>query len=188
MFVTKLSLYFHAEVSNSFLGAKCVRQLEVSTSSASRRETASDGLVRTAGGLVKTASAFFAVASVFVVPTSRTTTGAQDSSAIRPFTIPPVPQTVLDDLRRRVAGTRWPEKETVNDRFTKTAVSSARLYWESKLAFSAPEWDMCLASIMRPAAQTRIRMLMERGFHQPGDVENRLGYHVGRLGTESPKK
>ena len=59
MFVTKLSLYFHAEVSNSFLGAKCVRQLEVSASSASRRETASDGLVRTAGGFVKTASAFF---------------------------------------------------------------------------------------------------------------------------------
>ena len=117
---------------------------------------------------MKTASAFFAVgvaiASVFADPTSRAVTGAQDSSAIRPFTIPPVPQTVLDDLRRRVVGTRWPEKETVNDRFTKTAVSSARLYWESKLAFFASEWDMCLASIMRPAAQTRIRMLMERGF------------------------
>jgi enoyl-CoA hydratase/carnithine racemase len=46
----------------------------------------------------------------------------------------------------------------------------------------APEWDVCLASIMRPAAQERIRMLMERGFHQPGDVEDRLGYHVGQLG------
>jgi enoyl-CoA hydratase/carnithine racemase len=46
----------------------------------------------------------------------------------------------------------------------------------------APEWDVCLASIMRPAAQNRIRMLMERGFHQPGDVEDRLGYHVGQLG------
>ncbi len=23
---------------------------------------------------------------------------------------------------------------------------------------------------------------VERGFHQPGDVENRLGYHVGQLG------
>jgi enoyl-CoA hydratase/carnithine racemase len=46
----------------------------------------------------------------------------------------------------------------------------------------APEWDVCLASIMRPAAQNRIRMLMERGFHRPGDVENRLGYHVGQLG------
>jgi enoyl-CoA hydratase/carnithine racemase len=46
----------------------------------------------------------------------------------------------------------------------------------------APEWDVCLASIMRPAAQNRIRILMERGFHRPGDVEDRLGYHVGQLG------
>src|SRR5947207_1134358 len=46
----------------------------------------------------------------------------------------------------------------------------------------APEWDVCLASIMRPAAQKRINKLMEQGFHKPGDVENRLGYHVGQLG------
>jgi enoyl-CoA hydratase/carnithine racemase len=46
----------------------------------------------------------------------------------------------------------------------------------------APEWDVCLASIMRPAAQERIKMLMERGFHKPGDVEERLGYYVGQLG------
>src|SRR3989475_2525635 len=46
----------------------------------------------------------------------------------------------------------------------------------------APEWDVCLASITRPAAQERIRLLMERGFHRPGDVEDRLGYHVGQLG------
>jgi enoyl-CoA hydratase/carnithine racemase len=46
----------------------------------------------------------------------------------------------------------------------------------------APEWDVCLASIMRPAAQERIKTLMERGFHKPGDAENRLGYYVGQLG------
>jgi len=46
----------------------------------------------------------------------------------------------------------------------------------------APEWDVCLASIMRPAAQKRIGMLLERGLHKAGDVENRLGYHVGQLG------
>jgi enoyl-CoA hydratase/carnithine racemase len=46
----------------------------------------------------------------------------------------------------------------------------------------APEWDVCLASIMRPAAQKRIKTLIERGFHRPGDVETRLGYHVGQLG------
>ncbi len=46
----------------------------------------------------------------------------------------------------------------------------------------APEWDVCFASIMRPAAQERIRKLMERGFHQAGDVETRLGYYVGQRG------
>src|SRR6266576_851613 len=46
----------------------------------------------------------------------------------------------------------------------------------------APEWDVCFASIMRPAAQERIKKLMERGFHKTGDVQNRLGYYVGRLG------
>ncbi len=46
----------------------------------------------------------------------------------------------------------------------------------------APEWDVCFASIMRPAAQGRIKKLMEQGFHKPGDVEDRLGYHVGQLG------
>jgi enoyl-CoA hydratase/carnithine racemase len=46
----------------------------------------------------------------------------------------------------------------------------------------APEWDACLASLARPAAQKRIVKLMELVFHQPGDVENRLGYYVGELG------
>jgi len=46
----------------------------------------------------------------------------------------------------------------------------------------APEWDVCFASIMRPAAQERIKKLMEQGFHKPGDVENRLGYYVGQVG------
>jgi enoyl-CoA hydratase/carnithine racemase len=29
----------------------------------------------------------------------------------------------------------------------------------------APEWDVCFASIMRPAAQEWIKKLMEQGFH-----------------------
>ena len=47
----------------------------------------------------------------------------------------------------------------------------------------APEWDAFIASLGRPATQVRIQMLFERGFHKPGDVENRLGYHVGLLGV-----
>jgi enoyl-CoA hydratase/carnithine racemase len=46
----------------------------------------------------------------------------------------------------------------------------------------APEWDVCFASIMRPAAQERIKGLLEQGLHKPGDVEDRLGYYVGRIG------
>ena len=45
-----------------------------------------------------------------------------------------------------------------------------------------PEWDAFLASLGRPASQTRIKALMARGFHRAGDVENRLGFHVGQLG------
>jgi len=56
----------------------------------------------------------------------------------------------------------------------KTAIVSIML--------SACAADLCLASIKRPAAQERIKMLMERGFHRRGDVEDRLGYHVGQLG------
>ena len=47
-----------------------------------------------------------------------------------------------------------------------------------------PEWDAFLAALQRPAAQARIRKLFERGFHEPGDVEKRLGHHVGLLGDD----
>jgi enoyl-CoA hydratase/carnithine racemase len=47
----------------------------------------------------------------------------------------------------------------------------------------APEWGAFIASLGRPAAQARIRTLFQRGFHKPGDLETRLGYHVGLLGV-----
>ena len=36
------------------------------------------------------------------------------TDAITPFTLS-VPESELEDLRRRLAATRWPEKETVGD-------------------------------------------------------------------------
>jgi enoyl-CoA hydratase/carnithine racemase len=48
----------------------------------------------------------------------------------------------------------------------------------------APEWDAFLAALARPAAQGRLTTLFERGFHEPGDVESRLGHHVGLLGEQ----
>jgi pimeloyl-ACP methyl ester carboxylesterase len=48
---------------------------------------------------------------------AQTTTSNQavDDRSIRPFSIH-IPQSALDDLRRRIAATRWPDKETVADR------------------------------------------------------------------------
>jgi hypothetical protein len=42
--------------------------------------------------------------------------------------------------------------------------------------------DAFLAALNRTASQKRIKALMERGFHRPGDVENRLGFYVGQIG------
>jgi enoyl-CoA hydratase/carnithine racemase len=62
---------------------------------------------------------------------------------------------------------------------TKRLVNAADLPADVEIAAG---WDACIASIARPAAQRRIKTLMERGFHKPGDVENRLGHYVGQLG------
>jgi enoyl-CoA hydratase/carnithine racemase len=47
----------------------------------------------------------------------------------------------------------------------------------------APEWDAFIGSVQRPAFQARLKKLMEKGFHKPGDAETRLGYYVGQLGV-----
>jgi enoyl-CoA hydratase/carnithine racemase len=80
----------------------------------------------------------------------------------------------VENLATRIASF---DKQAISE--TKRFVDVASLPPDYEIA---PEWDVCLASIMRPAAQKRIGMLLERGFHKPGDVENRLGYHVGQLG------
>jgi enoyl-CoA hydratase/carnithine racemase len=44
-------------------------------------------------------------------------------------------------------------------------------------------WTACIKSLGRPAAQEGIKVLTERGFQKPGDVENRLGYYLGQIAT-----
>ena len=80
----------------------------------------------------------------------------------------------VESLATRIASF---DKQAISE--TKRFVDVASLPPDFEIA---PEWDVCLASIARPAAQKRIGMLMELGFHQPGDVENRLGHYVGELG------
>ena len=40
-------------------------------------------------------------------------------------------------------------------------------------------WDACMASVQRPATQARLKALTLRGFHKPGEAENRLGDYIG---------
>lgn len=80
----------------------------------------------------------------------------------------------VDTLARRIATF---DKQAIAD--TKHLVNLSSLPADAEIA---PEWDAFITSLGRPATQDRIRLLMERGFHKAGDVETRLGFHVGQLG------
>jgi pimeloyl-ACP methyl ester carboxylesterase len=63
-----------------------------------------------------------------------------DATAIRPFTIE-TPEADLDDLRARIAATRWPEKETVEDQSQGPRLATMQAlarYWETEY-----DWRKC---------------------------------------------
>jgi len=66
---------------------------------------------------------------------------------------------------------------------TKRLVNAASLPPDVEIAAG---WEACMISLTRPAAQERIKALFERGFHKPGDAEDRLGFYVGQLGAKHP--
>src|SRR5215469_16939807 len=80
----------------------------------------------------------------------------------------------VDALAMRIASF---DKQAIAD--TKRLVDAASLPSDADIR---PEWDAFIASLGRTASQRRIQALMERGFHRPGDVENRLGFYLGQLG------
>jgi enoyl-CoA hydratase/carnithine racemase len=81
----------------------------------------------------------------------------------------------VDRLARRIASF---DKQAIAD--TKNLVNVASLPPDSEIS---PEWGAFIHSLNRDAAQERIKKLMDRGFHRPGDVETRLGHYVGQLGS-----
>jgi enoyl-CoA hydratase/carnithine racemase len=81
----------------------------------------------------------------------------------------------VDALAMRIASF---DKEAIAE--TKRLADVASLPPDADIA---PEWDAFTASMGRSASQNRIAALMERGFHEPGDVENRLGYYLGHAGN-----
>jgi hypothetical protein len=80
----------------------------------------------------------------------------------------------VDALAMRIASF---DKQAIAE--TKRLVDVASLPSDADIR---PEWEAFLAALNRPASQKRIKALMERGFHRPGDVENRLGFYVGQIG------
>jgi enoyl-CoA hydratase/carnithine racemase len=82
----------------------------------------------------------------------------------------------VDALANRIASF---DKWAISN--TKRLVNAASLPPDVEIAAG---WDACLTSIKRPAAQERINALLERGFHKPGDAEDRLGFYVGQLGDK----
>jgi hypothetical protein len=59
---------------------------------------------------------------------------AAEAPAIRPFTVQ-IPQAALDELRHRIAATRWPEKETVADQSQGVPLAAVRelaRYWATE--------------------------------------------------------
>lgn len=82
------------------------------------------------GFLATSATAIAAAGALSFLP-ARLAAAASQGSAIRPFRVA-VPEDALTDLRRRIAATRWPGKETVAD--ASQGVQLARLqalvrYW-----------------------------------------------------------
>jgi pimeloyl-ACP methyl ester carboxylesterase len=66
-----------------------------------------------------------------VVAAAQATGQAAGDHSIRPFTVH-APRAALDDLRRRIAATRWPDKETVADRSQGTQLAKLQelvRYW-----------------------------------------------------------
>jgi enoyl-CoA hydratase/carnithine racemase len=78
----------------------------------------------------------------------------------------------VDALARRISG------------FDKWAIGNTKRLVNTSLS---PEvelgagWDACVNSLGRSAAQDGIKALTALGFQKPGDVENRLGYYLGKI-------
>ena len=69
----------------------------------------------------------------FAVARASTPGSGSEDRSLRPFKVQ-VPQVALDDLRRRISATRWPDRETVTDRSQGTQLNKLQelvRYWGS---------------------------------------------------------
>ena len=92
---------------------------------------------------------------------SVTTTETTSATDIRAFTVE-FPQEAISDLRRRIAATRWPSKELVEDRsqgVQLTVAEALTRYWlaGSSWRISLLNWQVVLASVPRRRVVSALR-------------------------------
>jgi hypothetical protein len=71
-------------------------------------------------------------------------TTVETASNIRPFQVD-IPEEALDDLRRRIAATNWPEKETVADQ--SQGVPLAMIQQLARYGMTDYDWRTCEARL-----------------------------------------
>jgi pimeloyl-ACP methyl ester carboxylesterase len=80
-----------------------------------------------------------------VIAAAPATRGATEDRSIRPFTVGRVPQSKLDELRRRILAVQWPEKETVADQSQGVPLATMQelaRYWATDY-----DWRKCEAKL-----------------------------------------
>ena len=94
-------------------------------------------------------------------------------TAIRPFTIPTVADAELDELRARIAATRWPERELVADRSQGVQLATIQelaRYWATDY-----DWRKCEARLNAlPQFTTEIDGVDIHFIHVKSQHENAL--------------
>jgi pimeloyl-ACP methyl ester carboxylesterase len=95
-----------------------------------------------------------------------------EAAAVRPFRVD-IPQEDLDDLRRRIAATQWPEKETVDD--SSQGVPLAMIQELARYWATDYDWRKCEAKLNAlPQFITEIDGLDIHFIHVRSDHENAL--------------
>ena len=113
---------------------------------------------------------FFAAS--ILIGLSAVAVAQNNKDAIRPFRID-IPQQALDDLRRRVAATRWPDRETVTD--SSQGVQLATIQRLAQYWMTDYDWRKCEARLNAvPQFMTRIDGLDIHFIHVRSKHKNAL--------------
>src|SRR5688572_4682765 len=108
-----------------------------------------------------------------VVAAAHDSRQATEDRSIRPYTVGRVPQSTLDELRRRIAATHWPDKETVIDQSQGVQLATMQelaRYWATDY-----DWRKCEATLNAlPQFVTKIEGLDIHFIHVRSKHDNAL--------------